>query len=105
MSLVHKMNKRDKVFKNRPSKICGGPKQTLSLQTSQRLSSTNFTWAIIEYFDQMCLLKAITNHKKKCDAIICSILASSRKLHYFQMPICDCIFKNGLTEICGLSRP
>ena len=51
----------DKVFKNGPSKICGGQplknlkgygllQQIISLQIFQRLSSTNFTWSILEYF-------------------------------------------------------
>ena len=51
----------DKVFKNRPSEICwrqpsknlkwyGLLKRTISLQNFQRLSSTNFTWSILEYF-------------------------------------------------------
>ena len=42
----------DKVFKNRPSKICG--RQLLnylkSLRIFWRLSSTNFTWSTLEYF-------------------------------------------------------
>ena len=36
---------------NVPSKICGRLlKQTISLQIFSRLSSTNFTWSILEYF-------------------------------------------------------
>ena len=53
--------KWDKVFKNGPSKICGRKplenlkwydllKQTISLQRFWRLSYTNFTWSILEYF-------------------------------------------------------
>ena len=53
--------KWDKVFKNGPSKICGRQplenlkwydllKQTISLQRFWRLSSTNFTWSILEHF-------------------------------------------------------
>ena len=53
--------KWDKVFMSGPSKICGRQplknlkdygllKQTISLQTFKRLSSTNFTWSTIEYF-------------------------------------------------------
>ena len=53
--------KWDKVFKNGPSKICGRQplenlkwydllKQTISLQRFWRLSYTNFTWSILEYF-------------------------------------------------------
>ena len=49
------------VFKNGPSKTgrrqplknlkgYGVPKQTISLQIFQRLSATNFTWFILEYF-------------------------------------------------------
>ena len=52
---------QDKVFKNRPSKICarqplkslkghGVFKPTISLQIFWRLSSTNFTWSILEKF-------------------------------------------------------
>ena len=52
-----------KVFKNGPSKIYGRqpfkslkryslPQQTISLQIFSRLSSTNFTWSILEYFAQ-----------------------------------------------------
>ena len=52
---------RDKVFKNGPSKICrrqplknlkgyGLLNHTISLSSLQRLSSTNFTWSILEYF-------------------------------------------------------
>ena len=51
----------DKVFKDRPSEICGRDslkdlkwygllKQTISLQIFYRLSSTKFTWSILEYF-------------------------------------------------------
>ena len=51
----------DNVFKNEPSKICGRQplknlkwyglyKQTMSLQIFQTLSSTSFTWSILEYF-------------------------------------------------------
>ena len=51
----------DKVFKNRPSEICGREplkdlkwygllKQTISLQIFYMLSSTKFTWSILEYF-------------------------------------------------------
>ena len=51
----------DKVFKNGPSRICGRQplknfkryglrKETISLQIFLRLSSTNFTWFILEYF-------------------------------------------------------
>ena len=51
----------DKVFKNNPSKICGKqslknlkryglPKKTIPLQIFCRLSSTNFTQSILEYF-------------------------------------------------------
>ena len=49
----------DKVFKNGPSEICGRQllmtvivllKHTISLQFFKRLSSTNFTWSILEYF-------------------------------------------------------
>ena len=53
--------KWDKVFKNGPSKICGRQplenlkwydllKQTICLQRFWRLSYTNFTWSILEYF-------------------------------------------------------
>ena len=52
----------DKVFKSAPSKICGRQrlknskgyallKQTMSPQVFQRLSSTNFTWSILESLD------------------------------------------------------
>ena len=58
----------DNVFMNGPNKICGRQplkhlkwyglfKQTISLQIFQRLSSTNFTWFILEY------IIAITNYK------------------------------------------
>ena len=41
----------DKVFKNGPSKICGRqPLKKISLQIFKRLSSTNFTWSVLEYF-------------------------------------------------------
>ena len=47
----------DKVFKNEPSKICGRQPLknlkgygVLNQTMSQRLSSTNFTWSILEYF-------------------------------------------------------
>ena len=51
----------DKVFKNRLNKFCGRQplknlkgygllKQTISLQIFLRLSSTNFTLSILEYF-------------------------------------------------------
>ena len=50
-----------KVFKNGPSKICGRQRyedlkwygllrQTISLQIFKKLSSSNFTWSILEYF-------------------------------------------------------
>ena len=53
--------KQDKVFKSGPSKTCGRHllkslkgydwlKQTISLQVFQRLSCTNFTRSIFEYF-------------------------------------------------------
>ena len=50
----------DQVFKNGPSKVCGRQPlknlkgyglQTIPLQIFWRLSSTNFTWFILEYFD------------------------------------------------------
>ena len=55
-----------KLFKSGPSKIDGRqtlqnlksyglPKQTISLQIFKRLSSTNFTWSILEYLDP-CVL-------------------------------------------------
>ena len=51
-----------RVFRNGPSKISGRqpfknlkwyglPRQTISLQMFKRLSSTNFTWSILEYLD------------------------------------------------------
>ena len=36
-------------------------KQTISLQILQRLSSTNFTWSILEYFAPYVLLEGLTN--------------------------------------------
>ena len=36
-------------------------KQTISLQILQRLSSTNFTWSILEYFASYVLLEGLTN--------------------------------------------
>ena len=39
----------DKVFKDGPSNIM--LRQTISLQIFWRLSSTNFTWSILEYLD------------------------------------------------------
>ena len=56
---IHNYN-LEKVFKNEPSRICGrqplkklkgyGPlKHTIFLQIFRRLSSTNFTWSILEY--------------------------------------------------------
>ena len=57
-NLFHKW---DRIFKTGPSQLCGRQplrnmifknliKQTISLQIFQRLSSTNFTWCILEYF-------------------------------------------------------
>ena len=54
-------NSWDKVFQNGPSKISGRQplknlkdygllKQTMPLQIFQRVSSTNFTWSVLEYF-------------------------------------------------------
>ena len=65
-----------KVFKNGPSKICGRQpfknirwhgllKQTISLQTFLRQSSTNFTWSILEYHDQFFIqISWILRHRK-----------------------------------------
>ena len=49
---VSKKDIRGKVFKNGPSKICGRQSLTnlLSLQIFYRLSSTSFTWSILDYF-------------------------------------------------------
>ena len=55
-----------KIFKNGPGKICERQplknlkwcallRQALSLQVFQRLSSTNFTWSILEYLDPLKL--------------------------------------------------
>ena len=68
-------HKWDKVFKNEPSKICskrplknlkgyGLHKQTMSLQIFYRLSSTNFTWFILEYFDPNVL--QLRSKRLKC---------------------------------------
>ena len=67
----------DKVFKNGPSKICGKQPlknlkgygllgQTISLQFFKRLSSTNFTWSILECFvpfisDNINRIRVFTN--------------------------------------------
>ena len=42
----------DKIFKNGPSKICGRqPLKNLKGHGLLKLSSTNFTWSILEYLD------------------------------------------------------
>ena len=54
------LHKWEKIFKNGPSKICGRQplkslkgngllRQTIPPQIFYRLSSTNFTWSILEY--------------------------------------------------------
>ena len=56
---LSRINKWTKVFKNGPGEICGRQplknlkgyallKQTISIQIFERLSSTNFTWSILE---------------------------------------------------------
>ena len=49
-----KINMWSNVFKNGSSKICGRKPlkvlQTISIQINKRLSSTNFTWSVLEYF-------------------------------------------------------
>ena len=51
--LINVRNHRVKVFKNGPSKICGRQSlrnlKWLWCAEAQRLSSTNFTWSILEY--------------------------------------------------------
>ena len=58
-----------KVFMNGPSKICGRQplkhlnwydmsKKTTSIQIFSRLSSTNFTWSILEYLDPCIFQKS-----------------------------------------------
>ena len=44
----------DTLFKNRPSKFCG-----------KRLFSTNFTWAILEYFVSYVMLTPTQNLLKQ----------------------------------------
>ena len=48
----------DKVFKNGPSKICGK-------QPFERLSYTNFTWSILEYFVPYCFMHIRDAIKRK----------------------------------------
>ena len=50
-------NGASKIFRRQPLKILqwyGLLRQTTSLQTFLRLSSTNFTWSILEYIDPTC---------------------------------------------------
>ena len=77
----------DKVFKNRPSKIWGRQplkylkgygllKQTISLQNFWRLSSTNITWSILEYFIPFALL-LISEYVEKSKWVVSSWYVSN----------------------------
>ena len=101
----------DKVFNNGPSKICGRQslknlkghdllKQTISFQIFQRLSSTNLTWSILEYFVSFAhwddfsenyeiefKLKLEHGTKKICNFILMLIIPLS-KLLYFTLHKC-----------------
>ena len=48
--MVLSIVKWDKVFKNGPSTICGRQSWRVMVCLAQRVSSTNFTWSILEYY-------------------------------------------------------
>ena len=55
---LHRHHIWGKVFKNGPSEICGRQplknlKKAISPRTFSRLSSTNFTWSILEYLSHI----------------------------------------------------
>ena len=71
----------DKVFKNGPSKICGRQplkitkgmvwlKLTILLQNFERLSSTNFTWPILEYLFPFATLEKYMKSYKSYHGLI-----------------------------------
>ena len=83
----------DKVSKNRPSKIYGRQplkiwrnlvcfKQTILLQIFWRLSSTNFTWSILEYFDPY-------THKSQAHSEPCQTSEVERKNFFAKRSILD----------------
>ena len=89
-----------KEFKNGPTKICGRqpfrklkryglpkPKQTISPQTFYRLSSTNFTWSILEYFDRLTFRKYPENIMNVLFTLkTCYIALLSLLLNFMSVP-------------------
>ena len=73
-SCLNSSDKWVKLFKNRSSKTCarqslknlkwyGMLRQTISLQIFERLSSTNFTWSILQYLDLNSKLSCFKAYK------------------------------------------